>query len=190
MEKSRYLETIAGIGERRIRRKRVREEIELVVGAVVALAVEAVTAVTAAFHGGGGRLLLVVVFNEVLNHFVQTNGARLEFRRRRTAVLLSSGCLLLSWRNPHDTVERTVKKPLQPRFQHRRLNHVLPDRIDRLNSHRKRHFSQQTTSKAKLNFYCFNSKFQTPADSIQLNIDQLQNTRIKTKFLSSIYSKR
>lgn len=139
----RYLETIGGVVKRRI--CWVGEEIELIIGAVVAVAIEAIAAVTAAFHSGSGGLFLVVVFHEALNHFIQANRARLEFRRRRrrNTILFPSGCLFFSRWIPQHAVQWTIKKPLQPRFEHRRLSHVVPDHIDRLDSHRKRHFSRE-----------------------------------------------
>lgn len=92
----RYLESIGRVAERRISGYGVGEKIELVIGAVVAVAVKAIAAISGVFRRCSGGLLLVVFFHEILYHFIQTNRTRLEFSSCRTVILFSSGGRFLS----------------------------------------------------------------------------------------------
>lgn len=126
-------ERIIGLAEKRVR---------FGVGGVV----EAIVAAARALHGN--RVLLVILFHEILHHFRQTHRARLEISgavfggMRR--LLGGVGDLLRRRWVPEDAGELALEEALQAR-PHRRLHRLKPSsllrhgRIDRLNLHCERH---------------------------------------------------
>lgn len=117
--------------------------IQIVFGAIGAVPIEAVAAITAAPRSTG--LLLIVLFDEALHHLGQARGARLKlYRRAITAVLVKMRLLdtdLLCGGIPENIQELAFEEPLEPRLHHRlhRLAVFRRVRIDRLDLHWERH---------------------------------------------------
>jgi hypothetical protein len=113
--------------------------IKIVFGAIGAVPIEAVAAVTAAPRRTG--LLLIVLFDEALHHLGQARGARLKLDRRAiTAVLEKMRLLdtdLLRGGIPKNIQELALEEPLEPRLHHwlHRLAVFRRVRIDRLDPH-------------------------------------------------------
>lgn len=147
------------------------EDVEFVVGAVVAVRIKAIAAVAAAFGSSRRRgclPLVVALLHEVLHHFRQANRARLELGGHSTSPSIfevvgdgGGGILrrfrLFRRRNPQHARELPVEEPPESRFQHR-FRRICSNRlfsrglgigVQRLDLHRKRHSQQQTQKKPK-----------------------------------------
>lgn len=151
-----YLEDIGGVATERTGchgiAETATEDIELVVRAVIAVSVKAIAAIPATF---GRLLLLVALFNKILNHLRQANRARLELGDRSSVLVKMRGLAdgrFFRRRNSKHARKLPVKQPPEPGFQDW-FGRVDPDRfsqrlgidIDRLDLHRKRHGDSGTS---------------------------------------------
>lgn len=132
--------------------------IEFIVGAVIAIAVEAIAAITAILHGC--RLLFVVLLDEILHHLIQANWTWLQVGPSSSSIFaaklswFSDGNRLLNCRNSQNARKRPIEKSPQSWFEHRlgRLcTNLFSGRlnidINRLDLHRKRHDPEEMNRK-------------------------------------------